>query len=93
MIDAEVRAATSTRARELEDDAKSWCEVIKDTMFWEILEQIVGDLEPICYATNISQKDGTHPDTVFLSLIGIFLHFTNHPLPDVAKAMTKCIEK
>ena len=93
LIEAEVGAATGVRARELEEDAEKWCEVIDDTMFWEVVEQIVGDLKPICFATNIGQRDGTHPDTILLSLVGIFIHFANHPLPDVAKAMTKRIEK
>jgi hypothetical protein len=53
---------------------------------------VVGNLEPICYATNIGQKDSTS-DTMLLSLVGIFLHFSEHPIKAVVTAMSKCIKK
>ena len=62
-------------------------------MFWEGLEHVVGDLELICYATNIGQRDSTCADTILLGLVGIFLHFSEHPIKTVATVMSKCIEK
>lgn len=93
IIAAEVGAATGAKERELAADAEHWCEVIDDSMFWEGLEHVVGDLEPICYATNIGQKDSTRADTILLSLVGVFLHFAEHPIKVVAMAMSKRIEK
>lgn len=93
IIAAEVGAATGAKERELAADAEHWCEVIDDSMFWEGLEHVVGDLEPICYATNIGQKDSTRANTILLSLVGVFLHFAEHPIKVVAMAMSKRIEK
>jgi hypothetical protein len=93
IVAAQVCAATGAKARELTADAEYWCDVVDDSMFWESLEHVVGDLEPICFATNINQKDSTRPDTVLLSLTGIFLHFREHPIKDVATAMSKRTEK
>jgi hypothetical protein len=93
IIAAEVGAATGAKERELAADAEYWCEVIDDSMFWEGLEHVVGDLEPICYATNIGQRDSTRADAMLLSLVGIFLHFSEHPIKAVATAMSKRIEK
>ena len=70
---------------------ESWCEVIDDSMFWEGLEHVVGDLKPICYATNIGQRDSTCADTILLGLVGISLHFSKHPIKTVATVMSKCI--
>jgi hypothetical protein len=70
-----------------------WCEVIDDSMFREGLEHVVGDLEPICYATNIGQRDSTHADAMLLSLVEIFLHFSKHPIKAVVMVMSKHIEK
>lgn len=93
IIAAQVCAATGAKARELTADAEHWCDVVDDPMFWESLEHVVGDLEPICFATNIGQKDSTRPDTVLLSLVGIFLHFWEHPINNVATAMNKRTKK
>jgi len=68
IIAAEVGAATGAKERELSADVEYWCEVIDDSMFWEGLKHVVGNLEPICYATNIGQRDSTRADTVLLSL-------------------------
>ena len=89
----QVGTATSAKERELAADAEYWCEVIDDSMFWEGLEHVVGDLEPICYATNIGQRDSTHANAMLLSLVGIFLHFSKHPIKAVVMVMSKCIEK
>ena len=59
IIAAEVCTATGVKERELAEDVEYWCEVIDDSMFWEGLEHVVSDLEPICYATNIGQRDST----------------------------------
>jgi hypothetical protein len=67
--------------------------LISDHTFWNGLEHIVGDLEPICYGTNINQKDSTRADQVLLLLAGMYLHFDGHPIPEVAVGMTKCLEK
>ena len=93
IIATQVCTATSAKAREPTTDTECWCDVVDDSMFWESLEHVVGDLKPICFATNIGQKDSTRPDTVLLSLTGIFLHFREHPIKDVAMAMSKRTEK
>src|ERR1700683_4771417 len=93
IIVAQVCAATGAKARELTTDVEYWCDVVDDSMFWESLEHVVGDLQLICFATNIGQKDSTRPNTVLLSLTGIFLHFWEHPIKDVAMAMSKHTEK
>src|SRR5882762_6356381 len=93
IIAAEVATATGAKERELAADVEYWCEVIDDSMFWEGVEHVVGDLKPICYATNIGQRDLTCADAMLLSLVGIFLHFSKHPIKAVAMAMSKCIEK
>jgi hypothetical protein len=54
---------------------------------------VIGDIEPICFGTNINQKDSTRPDQVLLTLTGLYLHFHAHPEPDVAREMTKRLEK
>lgn len=93
IIAAEVGVATGAKGRELMADAEYWISVVKDGMFWETLEHVVGDLEPICYATNIGQKDSTRVDTILLSLVGIFLHFAAHPVKEVATSLSKRVEK
>lgn len=68
------------------------CLRIKDTQFWDGLQQVLGDIEPICYGTNIAQSDSTRPDQVLIMLAGLYLHFSNHPEPHVALSMMKRIE-
>jgi hypothetical protein len=67
--------------------------LIADASFWSALEDVVGDIEPICYGMNINQKDSTRADEVLLTLAGIFLHFDAHPVPEVANGMKKRIKK
>jgi hypothetical protein len=62
-------------------------------VFWNGLEQVVGDIEVICFATNLNQKDSTRADQVLLSLASMFLRFFEHPEEEVKKAMTQRIEK
>ena len=57
VINAQVRAATSSEKQGLTWDAKEHCNLIANYSFWEGLEHAVGDIEPICYGTNINQKD------------------------------------
>ena len=74
-------------------DAEEHCNLIADQSFWEGLEHIIGDIEPICYGTNINQKDSMRADQVLLTLAGMYTHFSNHPIPEVADGMTKRLEK
>jgi hypothetical protein len=93
IIDAQIGAAKSTEKDRLEAEAVSFCNLIDDHTFWNGLEHVVGDMEPICYATNLNQKDSTRADQVLLSLVGIFLHFADHPEPEVRSGMTQRLEK
>ncbi|KAJ7482889.1 hypothetical protein B0H11DRAFT_1723504, partial [Mycena galericulata] len=82
IIDAEVGATTLTEVARLTDDATKFCALIEDASFWNGLETVLGNLEPICLRTNINQKDSTHLDQVLLTIAGIFLHFADHPEPE-----------
>jgi hypothetical protein len=93
IIKAQVGAATSTELARLTSDANSHCNLLEDKTFWVGLEQICGDIEAICYATNLSQKDSTRANQVLLSLVGVFLRFSEHPEPEVAREMLVRIEK
>jgi hypothetical protein len=77
------------------NEATEFCELITDDQnrFWLGLESVVGDLEPICYGTNLNQQDSSRADQVLLTLISIFLHFSAHPEPEVAEGMKKRLEK
>ena len=81
IISAQVGVAKSTEKQRLEAEANQWCQVIADQRFWHGLETVIGDLEPICYGTNINQTDSTGPDQVLLMLAGLYLHFVDHPEP------------
>ncbi|KAJ7215789.1 hypothetical protein GGX14DRAFT_359161 [Mycena pura] len=86
IVKAQVGAAKSTRRR---SSFK-----IDDPMFWNSLEQILGDMEPICFGTNINQKDSTRADQVLLSIAGIYHHFLqDHPEPDVSTQMIERLER
>jgi hypothetical protein len=93
IIKAQVGAAISTEKRCLTEDAEKHCDLIADSAFWNGLEHIVGDIEPICYGTNINQKDSTRADQVLLTLVGTYLHFAEHPIQEVADGMVKRLEK
>ena len=93
LIKAQVGAATSTEMLHLTEDVENHCDLIADHTFWEGLEHVVGGIEPICYGTNINQKDSTCADQVLLTLVGTYLHFSSHPIPEVANGMTKRLEK
>ncbi|KAJ6610634.1 ribonuclease H-like domain-containing protein [Mycena sp. CBHHK59/15] len=93
IIAAEVGAATSTEGERLKADAERFCALIGDTTFWNGLETVLGDTEPICLGTNINQKDSTRLDQVLLTIAGIFLRFADHPEPEVKELMLVCLEK
>jgi hypothetical protein len=85
--------AKSSEARHLTEDADSHIKIIQDHTFWAGLKQVIGNIEPICYATNINQMDACHPDSVLRTLAGIYLHFLDHPEVKVSVKMTQHIEK
>jgi hypothetical protein len=93
IIAAQVGAATSTEAARLKEDAERFCALIRDQAFWEGLETVLGDLEPICLGTNINQKDSTRLDQVLLTIAGIYLRFAEHPEEEVRVSMLKRLEK
>ena len=93
IIQAQVGAAKLSEARHLTDDADVHIKIIQDHTFWVGLEQVIGNIEPICYATNINQTDACHPDSVLRMLAGIYLHFLYHPEPKVSTKMTQRIKK
>ncbi|KAJ7463541.1 ribonuclease H-like domain-containing protein [Mycena latifolia] len=93
IIAAEVGAATSTEGERLREDAEKFCALIEDTTFWNGLEAVLGDLEPICLGTNINQKDSTRLDQVLLTIAGIYLRFADHPEPHVKDGMLARLEK
>ena len=93
LIKAQVGAATSAEKLCLTEDAEKHCNLIADPNFWHGLEHIVGDIEPICYWTIINQKDSTRTNQVLLTSVGTYLHFANHPIPEVVTGMMKRLEK
>ncbi|KAJ7253812.1 ribonuclease H-like domain-containing protein [Mycena rebaudengoi] len=93
IIKAQVGRATGAEKAEFTAEANMFCDLIMDKTFWSCLESLIGDIEPICYGTNINQKDSTRADQVLLSLAGMFLRMVDHPESDVAAGMTKRLEK
>ncbi|KAJ7576622.1 ribonuclease H-like domain-containing protein [Mycena floridula] len=95
IIVAQVGATTYAEKERLSLEANTCCDLIKDTKnkFWIGLEQVLGDIEPVCYGTNINQKDSTRADQVLLTLVGLFLHFSAHPETEVSEEMVKRLEK
>lgn len=94
IIAAQVGAEKNTRkVDKLCEADSSQCDMIDDRRFWEDLQTIVDDIEPICLATNINQKDDVRPDEVLLAFAGIFLHFSRHPNVTVKNGMRKRLEK
>jgi hypothetical protein len=79
LIKAQVGAATSSKKQCLMQDTEMHCDLIADHNFWEGFKHVVGDIEPICYGTNINQKDSTRADQVLLTLAGMYIHFSDHP--------------
>ncbi|KAJ6618053.1 hypothetical protein B0H10DRAFT_1947851 [Mycena sp. CBHHK59/15] len=91
--EATVGAAASTEVARLKEDAERFCALIRDQAFWEGLETVLGDLEPICLGTNINQKDSTRLDQVLLTIAGVYLCFAEHPEEEVRVSMLKHLEK
>ncbi|KAJ7222722.1 ribonuclease H-like domain-containing protein [Mycena rebaudengoi] len=93
LIAAQVGRATGAEKDAFITEANTFCDLIMDRTFWSSLESLIEDIEPICYGTNINQKDSTRADQVLLSLAGMFLRMLDHPEPDIAAGMTKRLEK
>jgi hypothetical protein len=93
IIAAQVGATKSTEEVHLREDVICHCDIIDDLHFWNGLEQVLGDIEAICYATNLGQKDSMHADQALLAFVGIFLQFPEHPEESVKVEMLKCLEK
>jgi hypothetical protein len=93
IVSAQVGAAKSTEKLQLENDANHHCAIVNDPQFWSGLEQVLGDIEVICYATNLAQKDSTRADQALLGLVGVYLRFSEHPEATVTTEMVKRIEK
>ncbi|KAJ6607786.1 ribonuclease H-like domain-containing protein, partial [Mycena sp. CBHHK59/15] len=93
IIAAQVGAAKGADKAVFMEEAERFCTLIMDTTFWSSLESLIEDIEPICYGTNINQKDSTRADQVLLSLVGMFLRMADHPEPDVHEGMMARFEK
>lgn len=93
IVKAEVGAAKGAEKIQLEADANRQCDVIESASFWSGLKNVIGDIEPICFGTNINQKDSTRPDEVLLTIAGLYLHFKDHPEREVAGQMCARLEK
>ncbi|THU99173.1 hypothetical protein K435DRAFT_855988 [Dendrothele bispora CBS 962.96] len=92
IIAAQVGAAKGEEAERLQAEAEQACNLIADGRerrysFWSGLELVISDIKPICYGTNINQKDSTQPDQVLLSIAGIYLHFAAHLEPELSVEM------
>jgi hypothetical protein len=93
LVHAQVRVAKSLDARHLTEDTDSHIKIIQYHTFWAGLKQVIGDIKPICYATNVNQMDGCCPDSAMRTLAGIYLHFLDLLEVKVSVKMTQCIEK
>ncbi|THU80408.1 hypothetical protein K435DRAFT_874407 [Dendrothele bispora CBS 962.96] len=96
IINAQVGAEKNAReAKVLRTDAESHIDLIDDSSFWQQLSLVISDIEPITYATNISQSDHARPDVVLLAFVGMFLHFRNLPpaRSSLSKEMTRRLER
>ncbi|KAJ6570760.1 hypothetical protein B0H10DRAFT_1928086 [Mycena sp. CBHHK59/15] len=93
IIAAQVGAAKSTEAERLKEEAIYFCDLISDAEFWSGLTSVVEDIEPICYRTNINQKDSTRADQVLLTLAGLYLHYVDHPEPEISGGLVARLEK
>jgi hypothetical protein len=89
LIQAQVGAAKSSDARHLTEDTNSHIKIIQDHTFWAGLQQVIGDIELISYATNVNQMDACCPDSVLRTLAGIYLHFLDHSEVEASVKMTQ----
>lgn len=77
IVEAQVGTEKNQKEKcQLTTSANTHCDLIKGSEFWQGLQTVVEDLEPICYGTNINQSDKTQPDQVLLTFAGIYLHFS-----------------
>jgi hypothetical protein len=93
IVRGQVGAATSTEADRLTADANYHCDILVSAAFWNGLAQITGDIEVLCCATNLAQKDSTRADQILLCLVGAFVRFSEHPEAEVKEGMIQHIEK
>ncbi|KAJ7437955.1 hypothetical protein FB451DRAFT_1450101, partial [Mycena latifolia] len=93
IVAAQVGAAKSTEVAKLAEEADYYCKLISSAAFWSGLTSVVEDIEPICYGTNINQKDSTRADQVLLTLAGLYLHYVDHPQLEVSRDLVARIEK
>jgi hypothetical protein len=57
IILAQVGAASGAEEKRLTEEANTFCDLIHDLTFWDGLEQVLSDIEPICFVTNLSLKE------------------------------------
>jgi hypothetical protein len=93
IVAAQVGSATSTLGNELAEEANHYCDLILNASFWSGLTSVVEDIEPICYSTNINQKDCARADQVLLTLVGLFLRYVDHPEAEISSGLVKRLEK
>ncbi|KAJ6533403.1 hypothetical protein DFH09DRAFT_1325710 [Mycena vulgaris] len=93
IIAAQVGAAKGAEKISFTEEATKFCNLILDATFWSSLKTFIEEIEPICYGTNINQKDSTRADQVLISLAGMFLRMAEHPEPEVASGTTTRLEK
>ena len=89
-VGAEKKTCERTKHTQM---ANRMCDLLDSSGFWNVLQTIIDDIEPICFGTNINQSDNVQPDQALLSLAGIYLHFDQHSDRQVADGMRKRIEK
>jgi hypothetical protein len=94
LVKTQVGSAKSTEAEKLKTDCREHCALILDTdnQFWGSLEQLAGDIEVICYATNLSQKDSARADQTPSAWLE-FSFISCSTEPDLSTEMIKRIEK
>ncbi|KAJ6481303.1 ribonuclease H-like domain-containing protein [Mycena vitilis] len=94
IIEAQVGAEKNRKAvNKITAQVNVMCNRIENNDYWDSLQGVVDDIEPICYATNINQGDRTRADQVLLTFAGVFLHFSAHENRAVSKGMLARIEK
>ncbi|ESK80767.1 hypothetical protein Moror_15445 [Moniliophthora roreri MCA 2997] len=94
IIAAQVGAEkTAKKKKKLENDAKEHLDIVEQNNFWNSLRDVVNDIEPITYGTNMSQSDSLRLDQFLLVLAGLFLHFNEYKNTKVAAGMKRRLEK
>ncbi|KAF5327937.1 hypothetical protein D9758_018055 [Tetrapyrgos nigripes] len=94
IVVAQVGAERNTHKRlQMKETALANCNLLLDDNFWDGLQKVLDDIEPLCYAVNINQSDSVRPDQVLLSFAGLYIHFSRHSDTKLASAMKKRLEK